>query len=104
MSSSKKSNLIIILVAFVAILLILFVFIFFQNQRINKINYKLQESNNTIIKFFSIIAHDLRSPIGTFKMILDELNTNYNDFDDKERKKLINETSKEANNINKLFF
>ncbi len=99
---TKKSNLIIILVAFVAILLILFVFIFFQNQRINKINYKLQESNNTIIKFFSIIAHDLRSPIGTFKMILDELNTNYNDFDDEERKKLINETSKEANNINKL--
>jgi len=45
-------------------------------RQINKINEELKESNATKDKFFSIIAHDLRSPIGSCISYLDLLNYN----------------------------
>lgn len=99
---AKRNNLIYFLIGFIVIFLLAFIYIFYQNHKINNLNLKLQESNNTILKFFSIISHDLRSPVGSFKMILDELNNHYDDFSDEDRKKLINETAVETNNIIKL--
>lgn len=45
-------------------------------KQINKINEELKELNATKDKFFSIIAHDLRSPIGSCISYLDLLNYN----------------------------
>lgn len=98
----QRNIFIVLLVVFVFILLGVFIYIFFQNQKINNLNSKLKESNNTIIKFFSIISHDLRSPVGSFKMILDELNTNYEDYSEEDKKRLIHETTLEVNNILRL--
>lgn len=98
----QRNIFIILLVLFVFILLGVFIYIFFQNQKINSLNSKLKETNKTILKFFSIISHDLRSPVGSFKMILDELNVNYEDYTEEDKKRLIHETTLEVNNILRL--
>lgn len=45
---------------------------------------KLRELNATKDKFFSIIAHDLKNPIGAFKNVLELLHENFEDFTKEE--------------------
>jgi signal transduction histidine kinase len=46
-------------------------YIFYQNKKQKKILEQLQEANATKDRLFSIIGHDLRSPIGSLKSLLD---------------------------------
>lgn len=46
-------------------------------QQVEEKNHELEELNNTKEKLFSIIAHDLRSPIGQLKASLDLVNKEY---------------------------
>lgn len=98
----QSNNFILMLILFVLLLLIMIIFIYFQNQKIAKLNSDLNTSNSTIVRFFSIISHDLRSPIGTFKMIMDELDNNYNTFTEAEKRTLISESKNEVTNVLKL--
>ena len=59
--------------------------LFNQNKIIESQKLELTELNATKDKFFSIIAHDLRGPIGTFKNILEQLLLNFNDFHENEK-------------------
>ncbi|OQY39401.1 MAG: hypothetical protein B6226_01985 [Candidatus Cloacimonetes bacterium 4572_65] len=59
---------------------------------------KLKEAISTKDRFFSIIAHDLRGPIGNFREIFRLLATNHNNFSDKERQSLMKELYKSADN------
>lgn len=99
---SLRNNFILILILFVLLLLGMLFYIYFQNQKIAKLNNDLNESNNTIVKFFSIISHDLRSPIASYKMILDQLDDNYDFYTEEDRKNLIHESRKDVNNIYRL--
>ena len=97
---------VLIIFSIVAFALLVLIFILFRskvyiNQRIKKINGMLEESNQklkvmnvTKDKFFSIIAHDLRSPfnaiLGFSELIKDEINTK-KDID------LINEYNESVN-------
>lgn len=45
---------------------------------------QLRELNSTKDKFFSIIAHDLKNPIGAFKNVLELLYESYDDFSKEE--------------------
>jgi len=98
----QSNNFILMLILFVLLLLTMIIFIYFQNQKIAKLNSDLNTSNSTIVRFFSIISHDLRSPIGTFKMIMDELDNNYNTFTEAEKRTLISESKNEVTNVLKL--
>jgi len=67
-----------------------------KNKLIEKDHYDLKILNQTKDKFFSIIAHDLRGPVGTMSSLLDFINEEYKDkLDEKLMKtfKVLNNTS-----------
>lgn len=106
-----KNSLIIYQIAFFSLcilVMIIYIFISFKNsQKQNKINEELKIKNEIIIeqnkeleninltkdKFFSIIAHDLRNPIGINKQIAFLLNEKYDELNDDEVKEFIADLS-----------
>ncbi len=67
-----------------------------------EINKQLQEINATKDKFFSIISHDLRNNLGSFRNVTQLLLENYEFFSKEEMKEslsLINSTSKKVYNL-----
>ena len=101
-------NKILILVMFFLLVVIVLVLLFIinvrkknkllsiQNNKIevqkNKIHYiakQLEEENKTKDRFFSIIAHDLKSPLGTLKELSELLYESFDNFDLDELKKII---------------
>jgi len=57
---------------------------------------KLREANNAKDRFFSIIAHDLRGPIGNYREIFKLLATKKNIFSEDEKSALMTELYKSA--------
>ncbi len=106
-----KSLLIISLILFV---LLLFVLLFLrwknktnkilihQNTEIKDLNIKLNEANSTKDKFFSIIAHDLKNPIGNFKNITQMMHEEYQDFTEEERINFLRMMKESSENIYEL--
>ena len=66
------------------------------------ISDKLRELNITKDKFFSIIAHDLKGPIGNLSMIIKLLNDEYEDFTETERIKFLHKLNESSDLIFKL--
>lgn len=70
-----------------------------KNNKIAQIAKELDKANKTKVRFFSIIAHDLKNPFNVIIGFSNLLKTNINDFD-KEKIQLfagrINETSQNA--------
>ena len=67
-----------------------------------KSKQKLNELNNQKDKFFSIIAHDLRNPLGSFKLITKQLHESYLEFSQEERIEFLKLMKDSANNIYSL--
>lgn len=63
---------------------------------------QLRESNKTKDKFFSIIAHDLRSPFNAIIGFSELLSDSYDKFDVKQQKEFINIIKESSKNAYKL--
>lgn len=57
--------------------------------KVSKMNAELVESNAAKDKLFSIISHDLRSPLSGLMGILDILNSSYDSIQESERREII---------------
>jgi signal transduction histidine kinase len=73
-----------------------------QNTEISSQSKELREVNATKDKFFSIIAHDLKNPFNVILGFSNLLSTEYENYEDDERKKIINEIERSANSTYKL--
>lgn len=62
-------------------------------------NEELAELNAAKDKFFSIIAHDLRNPLGNFRNITKLLAESYHEFSEKNRLEFLGVMKDSANNI-----
>lgn len=65
-------------------------------------NRALLKSNGIKDKFFSIIAHDLKSPLNTFVSLTSLMEENYEDFSEEERKDFLRTISEHSRQLNKL--
>jgi PAS domain S-box-containing protein len=61
---------------------------------IKKINDELESANQNKDKFFSIISHDLRSPLSGIMSLLDIIVSDYESLEEDERKEILTEASK----------
>lgn len=68
------------------------------NLRLTRSENRLKELNNTKDKFFSIIAHDLRSPISGLNLTLKLLVERFDKISEDRRKKLLDALKDSANN------
>lgn len=67
-----------------------------------KTEAELTIANNTKDKFFSIIGHDLKSPLSSLLGFSEVLNEEYDSFTDEERRLFINDIYKNTSNLTRL--
>ncbi len=60
-----------------------------QQLKLENLNKELKEANNTKDKFFSIVAHDLKSPFNSLLVLTSLLMEDYDTFSEEERKQFI---------------
>jgi len=63
---------------------------------------KFRLLNATKDKFFSLIAHDLKAPLGNYRSLLDIMLEGYNNFADREKIEILTELNHSAKNIYNL--
>ena len=73
-----------------------------QAEELKASNDKLNILNSTKDKFFAIISHDLKSPFNSILGFTNLLVEDYNNFDEAQKKKIINSLNKTAQSTYKL--
>ena len=73
-----------------------------QKEEIATKNEELEKLNTTKDKFFSIIAHDLRSPIASFSAFTEVLINYHDELSSEEVKYIASDLNQSVNNLNQL--
>ncbi|MCF8367920.1 MAG: tetratricopeptide repeat-containing sensor histidine kinase [Bacteroidales bacterium] len=73
-----------------------------QQQNVEMLNTELTEANKTKDKFFSIVAHDLKSPFNSLLVLTKLLLDDYETFTTEERKQFISQIKSSAENTYSL--
>ncbi|WP_108958131.1 sensor histidine kinase [Leptospira ellinghausenii] len=71
-------------------------------EALHKSEKLLSESNRTKDIFFSIIAHDLRNPLGSFKQITELMYEDFDTYTDSEKRETVFEIKKSASRVYSL--
>lgn len=71
-------------------------------EELSQTKEKLEKINSEKDKFFSIIAHDLRSPLSSFVGLTKLIVEDYHSFDDQELQEMIVEMRNSSSNVYKL--
>ncbi len=93
----------------VLLIMVLLLIIFRSRVKLKKLNTRLDEQNKELLnlnhtkdKFFSIIAHDLKSPFNALMGLLTELDESYDEFDEPMRRQIISNLKKSSFNTYNL--
>lgn len=70
----------------------------FQKQKVQEYAKELRIANDTKDKFFSIIAHDLKGPVGTLNNLIQLLVERYDEIDENEKLKILCSAGKSSSN------
>lgn len=104
--ANGQRNLFIIIAGLALLLLGVLLWLFIEKRRsatlMKRQNKELQQLNATKDKFFSIISHDLRSPISSFGKITGALHGAIDKVEKEQLKEYIGELDKSARNIHGL--
>ncbi|MEZ5083711.1 MAG: tetratricopeptide repeat-containing sensor histidine kinase [Bacteroidales bacterium] len=73
-----------------------------QQKNVEKLNIELKDANQTKDKFFSIVAHDLKSPFNSLLVLTKLLLDDYGTFSHEERKQFISQIKSSAENTYSL--
>jgi signal transduction histidine kinase len=73
-----------------------------QKEELFILNNKLESLNSTKDKFFSIIAHDLKNPLGDFRNITKLLSDKYNELSESDKVEFLELMKTSANNLYNL--
>lgn len=98
----QHRNELIFLISGILAAILLAAILFYFNRQMRKKNIELQESNATKDKFFSIIAHDLRSPVHNITAFLDLIHSDFNQFEKADLKRILEKMHKTAVNLGEL--
>lgn len=94
-----------IFVLIILFLLVLVIYMKFYSKRkltreLEKKNKELEDLNQQKDRFFSIISHDLRSPIASFQMITSSINKNLDNFSHETLKSLLSDMNETSHKLN----
>ncbi|MCX7879628.1 MAG: HAMP domain-containing histidine kinase [Ignavibacteria bacterium] len=73
-----------------------------QNEELKEFNEELKTLNATKDKLFSIIAHDLKNPLASFKSAMEHLSENYYKLSDDEKIEFLQAINTSANSVYEL--
>jgi signal transduction histidine kinase len=99
--AEKNQKFITVILAIVIILatfIVLYV-IFARYKTVRLLNSKLDDANKTKDKFFSIISHDLKTPLSGIMSLSNLVSNNYDDFSDTEKRKHLRVLEKSTENL-----
>jgi len=97
-------------ISLVLVLLIILIVVIIRNRnklsRLNDLleqkNLQLEEANKTKDRFFSIVAHDLRSPFNALSGLLAELDEHYQEYDEGIKKQILQNLRRSTQNTYNL--
>lgn len=99
-----KQNKILQFIIIVGIIIALFITIYtyWFYKKIKQKNLELKATNAAKDKFFAIIAHDLRGPIGSLTSFLEQINESFNEFSQEELREVLLLLHKSSENVSGL--